>query len=45
MKKLGKAVLIARRKRGFTQKELAEASGITQGFLSKIENGVKHPYA
>jgi Zn-dependent peptidase ImmA (M78 family)/DNA-binding XRE family transcriptional regulator len=35
-------VQLARESRGWTQAELAKQSGLTQGFLSKLEAGEKH---
>ena len=32
-----------RKRRGLTQAQLAEASGLDQGFLSKVENGDANP--
>ncbi len=40
---IGEAVLAARAGRGFSQKELSEASGIDQSDLSKIERGIANP--
>jgi transcriptional regulator with XRE-family HTH domain len=36
-------VIDARKRSGLTQKELAERRGITQGDISKIENGIYNP--
>ena len=36
-------VILARESRGFTQTDLAQRLGMSQGFLSKIESGQKHP--
>ncbi len=38
-----KMIVLAREARGYTQKELAELLGITQGSLSKIEKGIQTP--
>ena len=40
---IGEAVMSARAEKGFTQKELAKASGINQADISKIEKGVANP--
>lgn len=40
---VGNAVAAARAKKGLSQKELAEATGIDQSDLSKIERGVANP--
>ena len=40
---VGNAVAAARAKKGISQKELAEATGIDQSDLSKIERGVANP--
>lgn len=37
------AMLDARKQSGLTQKELAERTGITQGDISKLENGSANP--
>jgi len=37
------AMIEARKKSGFTQKQLAERTGIAQGDISKIENGNANP--
>lgn len=42
-KKLGAAVLAARKKRRFTQEKLADVSGISVRYISKIENGTVNP--
>ncbi len=34
------ALMVARDSRGRTQKDVAEAAGVTQGLISKVENGV-----
>ena len=39
----GAAVAAARARKGFSQKELSEATGIDQSDLSKIERGVANP--
>lgn len=39
----GEAVLAARAQRGMTQKALAEAAGIDQADISKIERGIANP--
>ena len=38
-----KAIVDARLSRNMTQKELAEATGIAQGEISKLENGTRNP--
>ncbi len=38
-----KALLSARRRKNITQKELAEATGITQPDISRLENGRGNP--
>lgn len=38
-----KMLVLAREARGYTQKELSELLGITQGSLSKIEKGIQKP--
>ncbi len=40
---IGEAVKVLRKKRGVTQQELAERSGVTQGFLSLVERGERKP--
>ena len=42
-KEQGEAVLSARAKKGYTQKQLSEATGIDQSDISKIERGVANP--
>jgi len=37
------AIIDARKKSGFTQKQLSERSGIAQGDISKIEKGEANP--
>ena len=37
------AIIEARKKTGFTQKQLAEKTGIAQGDISKIEHGNANP--
>jgi len=37
------AIINARKKSGFTQKQLSEKTGIAQGDISKIENGEANP--
>ena len=37
------ALIDARRETGITQKELSERTGITQGDISKLENGSANP--
>ena len=37
------AIIDARQKSGLTQKELSERTGITQGDISKLENGNANP--
>jgi len=41
-KRLGEALLTARTAVGLTQRELAEASGVPQGKISRIERGATH---
>lgn len=41
--KLGRAIQIFRTKRNLNQKDLAISSGISQTYLSLIENDVKEP--
>ena len=38
-----RAITDARLSRGMTQKDLAEATGIAQGEISKLENGTRNP--
>lgn len=40
---VGNAVAAARARKGYSQKELSEATGIDQSDLSKIERGVANP--
>ena len=40
---VGEAVFSARAKKGYTQKQLSEATGIDQSDISKIERGVANP--
>ena len=40
---LGEVIAAARRARGMTQAELAEAAGVTQAALSRYENGMREP--
>jgi len=40
---IGKALRIIRKKRGLTQGQLADQSGITQTYLSQIEKNKKEP--
>lgn len=40
---IGEVVMSARAEKGFTQKELARASGINQADISKIEKGIANP--
>ena len=42
--KPGRKILNLRRDRGIAQQDLARASGITPGALSKIEAGINEPY-
>ncbi len=37
------AIIDARKTKGLTQKELSERTGITQGDISKLENGSGNP--
>ncbi len=43
MMNIGEAIKTLRTKRGVTQEELAERSGVTQGFLSLVERGEREP--
>ena len=43
--KISERVKIARKKKGLTQGELAEKTGVTQGFLSHIEKDKNQPTA
>jgi Zn-dependent peptidase ImmA (M78 family) len=43
MMNLGEVLVTARRARGYTQEELAEASGVTQAALSRYENDLRDP--
>lgn len=38
-----KAIIDARNEKGITQKELSSITGITQGDISKLENGTANP--
>ncbi len=38
-----KAMIDARNEKGITQKELSSLTGITQGDISKLENGTANP--
>lgn len=38
-----KAICEGRRKKGLTQKDLADITGITQGDISRLENGIANP--
>ena len=38
-----KAMCDGRRKKGLTQKMLADITGITQGDISRLENGIANP--
>lgn len=38
-----RAMVVARKERNMTQKELAEKTGITQADISRIENGTRNP--
>lgn len=40
---IGSSIRIARIQRNLNQKELAERSGITDNFLSRIESGTREP--
>lgn len=40
---LGNTILSLRKRHGLSQKSLANSSGITQTYLSQIENNVKEP--
>ena len=40
---IGEAVMAARARKGYSQKELSEATGIDQSDISKIERGVANP--
>ena len=37
------AIIDARQRSGFTQKELSERTGIAQGYISKLERGNANP--
>jgi transcriptional regulator with XRE-family HTH domain len=37
------AIIDARQKSGFTQKQISERTGISQGDISKLENGNANP--
>ncbi len=41
--RLGSRIRILRRKRGWTQVEMADALGIDRSYLSEIETGKKDP--
>ena len=41
--KTGKYIAEKRKKKGLTQKELAERTGINQADISKLENGTRNP--
>lgn len=43
--RLGEAIETARRARGLTQPEVAEAAGVSQGAMSRYENGERSPDA
>jgi len=40
---IAQAIINARKKSGFTQKQLSERTGIAQGDISKIEKGEANP--
>ncbi len=40
---IGKAVKALRENRGMTRRSLAEAAGISESYLKKIEAGARHP--
>ena len=42
-KQLGSRVRVLRRKRGWTQVEMAELLGVDRSYLSEIETGKKDP--
>ena len=42
VRRLGRAIYLARQRRGWTQRELAERSGIDQGTISRLERGLLH---
>jgi transcriptional regulator with XRE-family HTH domain len=42
---IGKTVQSLRSERGWTQRALAERAGISSGYLSELESGVKEPSA
>ena len=41
--KIGKFISNERKAKGYTQKQLSELTGITQGDISKLENGSANP--
>jgi Zn-dependent peptidase ImmA (M78 family) len=43
MSNLGEVLTTARRARGYTQEQLAEAAGVTQAALSRYENDMREP--
>ncbi|MFC9971444.1 helix-turn-helix domain-containing protein [Spirillospora sp. NPDC127200] len=43
MSNLGEVLVTARRARGYTQEQLAEAAGVTQAALSRYENDLREP--
>lgn len=40
---IGKRIAQLRKKRGWTQKDLAEETGLSRGYISTIEEGGIHP--
>lgn len=40
---LGERIAELRKERGWTQKELAEATGMSESYISAIEEGKAHP--
>lgn len=42
-RRIGKLIEVYRTNRGLTQEELASRLGLTRGYLSDLERGVKHP--
>jgi transcriptional regulator with XRE-family HTH domain len=42
-KSMGSKVVVLRQERDWTQKQLAAATGVDQGFISRIESGLVEP--